>query len=434
MQMRFELEPLEAVLATEELDLRPFRAADHARENQALRELMAIYGEHPEDIRSRLVELVMERCGGDGAGLSVLVTEPDGTESLRWIATSGSVAQQQGRTVPLSISPGRVVIEQGTTQLMIQPARSFQVMENPVLAVQEEMITPFVQDGRVLGTLWVVTHDADRKFDTEDQRMLESLALFAAMAWQRHISYEAARQSVETLNSELEVQVARRTEDLVSKNQELEGFTYSVSHDLRAPLRAMVANSVLLQEEEGPRISEEGRARLERLGRAARRMAVLLDDLLGYARLGKREVQREKVDLSALAAEVVREIDPLHGEVVPLFEIELGMTAECDPRLVGMALQNLFENACKYRSVDRPFSVQFGCAEGVYYVRDNGMGFDMEYVAKLFKPFERLHREEYSGTGIGLANVKRVVERHGGLVWAEGAPGVGATFYFTLGA
>lgn len=433
MQMRFELEPLEAVLATEELDRRPFRAADHSRENEALRELMAIYGEHPEDIRSRLVELVMARCGGDGAGLSVLVTEPDGTECLRWIATVGSYAPQQGRTVPRSMSPGDVVVTSRTTQLLVQPARSFQVMENPVVAVQEEMITPFVQDGKVMGTLWVVTHDPERHFDAEDRRMLESLAVFAAMAWQRHISYEAARRTVETLNTELEAQVTRRTEDLVSKNQELEGFTYSVSHDLRAPLRAMVANSVLLQEDEGPRVSEEGRERLERLGRAARRMAVLLDDLLGYARLGKREVQRETVDLSQLAAEVVREIDPLLGDVASSITVEPGMVAQCDPRLVGMALQNLFENACKYRSNDRPFQVEFGCSEGVYFVRDNGMGFDMDYVGKLFQPFERLHREEYSGTGIGLANVRRVVERHGGCVWAEGAPGVGATFFFTLG-
>ncbi|RYG23597.1 hypothetical protein EON82_13550 [bacterium] len=433
MQTRFELEPLAAVMATEELHRRPSRAADHAAENSALRELMAIYGEHPEEIRTRLVELVMDRCGGDGAGLSVLVTEPDGTESLRWIATSGTVAEQQGRTVPRTVSPGDVVVRSGATQLLIQPARSFQVMENPERTVQEEMITPFVQDGVVQGTLWVVTHDPERHFDAEDRRMLESLAVFAAMAWQRHLSYEAQRKSMAAVNAELETRVARRTEDLVAKNQELEGFTYAVSHDLRAPLRAIVANAMLVQEEEGPRISPEGQDRLERLNRAARRMAVLVDDLLGFARLGKREVRRETVDLSELAREVLRELDPSLVELAGCFEVQAGLVAECDPRLVGMALQNLFENACKYRSSERPFKVEFGCAEGVYFVRDNGLGFDMEYVAKLFQPFERLHREEYSGTGIGLANVKRVVERHGGCVWAEGVAGQGATFYFTLG-
>jgi len=429
--------PLEAVLATHELDLRPSREPDHAGENSALRELMAIYGERPEAIRQRLVEVVCQRCGGDGAGLSVIEIGADGVEMLRWLATAGTFAIAQGTTVARSVSPGNTVISQQATQLMVQPARHFPIMEDPARTVYEEMIAPFWQDGKVVGTLWVLTHDEHRHFDSEDRRMLESLTLFAAMAWQRHLSEAAAREAVERTNAELEVQVARRTEDLVSKNHELEGFTYSVSHDMRAPLRAIVSNATLVLEDEGPRVSEEGQQRLGRLKGAAKRMAQLLDDLLRYARLGTREVRLERVDLSALAEGVVQEIDPSLGECCGQVEIQPGMEAFCDPRLIGMAIQNLFENACKYREPGRLAELHFGTTEKngerVFFVRDNGIGFDMAFVEKLFQPFERLHREEYSGTGIGLANVKRVIERHGGRVWAEGSPGHGATFYFTLG-
>ncbi len=429
--------PLEAVLATHELELRPFREPDYAGENVALRELMAIYGERPEAIRQRLVEIVADRCGGDGAGLSVLETGADGVENLRWLATAGTFAIAQGTTVARSVSPGNTVISEQATQLFAQPGRLFPIMEDPIRTVYEEMIAPFWQDGKVVGTLWVLTHDEHRHFDSEDRRMLESLTLFASMAWQRHLSEAAAREAVERTNAELEIQVARRTEDLVSKNQELEGFTYSVSHDMRAPLRAIVSNATLVLQDEGPRVSFEGQERLERLKGAAKRMAQLLDDLLRYARLGTREVRLERVDLSALARNVASEVDLVQMDCCSAVEIDSGMEALCDPRLIGMAIQNLLENACKYSKPGGCAQIQFGSTERdgerVFFVKDDGIGFDMAFVGKLFQPFERLHREEYSGTGIGLANVKRAVERHGGRVWAEGSPGNGATFYFTLG-
>lgn len=429
--------PLEAVLATQELDLRAKREPDYVGENEALRELMAIYGEHPEAIRMRLVEIAMRLCRADGAGLSVLETGTDGVESLHWLATVGTVAGSQGTTVPRAVSPGNIVISERATQLLIRPALAFPIMEDPVKTVYEEMITPFYREGNVAGTLWVLTHDENRHFDAEDRRLLESLALFAAMAWQRHLSETAALGVVEKANADLETQVRRRTEELVSKNQELEGFTYSVSHDMRAPLRAMVSNAMLVLQDEGPNVSEEGRRRLDRLAGAARKMAQLLDDLLKYARLGTREVRLEPVDLSALALEVAKEIDPALGDCSQIIQVQPDLHAQCDSKLIGMALQNLLENACKYRKSDGEATIRFGAeeldGEQVYFVKDNGIGFDMTYVAKLFQPFERLHREEYAGTGIGLANVKRAIERHGGRVWAEGSPGAGAQFFFTLG-
>ncbi len=243
-------------------------------------------------------------------------------------------------------------------------------------------------------------------------------------------------QRTQELKEELEQRVERRTADLVTKNQELEGFTYSISHDMRAPLRGMIAQARLVVEEDGPFVSDLGRQRLQRLESSALRMARLVDDLLQYARLGRRELHRTSLNLNDLARETARavQMDYPDCELV-LGEME-NMVAEGDSQLIGMALFNLFDNACKYSRGEGKSLVDFGwneSAEGrIFFVRDDGIGFDMRYVGKLFQPFERLHREEYAGTGIGLANVRRAIERHGGRVWAEGEPGKGATFYFTL--
>ncbi|RYG16701.1 hypothetical protein EON82_24695, partial [bacterium] len=233
--------------------------------------------------------------------------------------------------------------------------------------------------------------------------------------------------------------IEERTKVLVAKNQELEGFTYSVSHDMRSPLRAMVSNAAIVVEEEGERLSAEGRAKLSRLSDAATKMAQLVDDLLQFARVGVREMRKSPTDIPELARTVAGQIDPAHGTIDLKITVPQGTSADVDARLVGMALYNLFDNAAKYRAGTEPAKVELGWenrfGERVFFVRDQGIGFDMKYVHKLFIPFERLHRDaEYRGTGIGLANVKRAVERHGGLLWAESeGPGKGATFYFTLG-
>ena len=239
------------------------------------------------------------------------------------------------------------------------------------------------------------------------------------------------------LTSELEEKVRERTQALVAKNQELEGFTYSVSHDMRTPLRAMVSNAAIVVEEEGDRLSEEGRAGLERLSDAAVKMARLVDDLLQYARIGVRELRKAPTDLRALAEQVGRELSAEYGPVELTVDLPTDTVVEVDARILGMALHNLFDNASKYREAGTAARIAFGVesrfGERVFVVRDRGIGFDMAYVHKIFVPFERLHRDaDYPGTGIGLANVKRAVERHGGLVWAEGVPGAGATFFFTL--
>lgn len=262
-------------------------------------------------------------------------------------------------------------------------------------------------------------------------------ALEAALRDRRR-QYEI-RDAMETLrltNLELERRIEARTADLLTKISELERFCYSVSHDMRTPLRAIIGNASIVMLDEGDRLSEEGRRRLTRMSEASVKMARLIDDLLKYARLGIEEPRREVCDVTEIAQRVLEEAITHGAGAAVTVQVANGLTADADPRLLGLVLQNLIDNAFKYRATAGPVSIEIGqTSEGAFFVRDNGIGFNMAYAHKLFEPFERLHRDaEYPGTGIGLANVTRIVERHGGRVWAESAgEGEGATFFFTLG-
>ncbi|WP_084179187.1 sensor histidine kinase [Fimbriimonas ginsengisoli] len=239
------------------------------------------------------------------------------------------------------------------------------------------------------------------------------------------------------LVGELEIRVDERTAALVATNLELQGFTYSVSHDMRTPLRAIVGNANMVFEDEGSNLSENGRRQLQSLATAAVKMAQLVDDLLQFARLGGSALVIERINLSQLIEKVSRDVQPLHSECELELTVAPDLWVDGDARFLGMALQNLLDNACKYRKAGMPARVEVGKEEcggkPVFFIRDEGIGFDMQYVPKLFVPFERLHRDsDYPGTGIGLANVKRAIERHGGIIWAEGELGVGSKFSFTL--
>jgi signal transduction histidine kinase len=239
------------------------------------------------------------------------------------------------------------------------------------------------------------------------------------------------------LNAELERRVARRTAELEAANEELEAFSYSVAHDLRAPLRAIEGFSRILLDKYPARLDDTGKDYLRRVGAAAKRLEQLIGDLLNLSRLTRSEMRHMTVDLSALAEEVAAELRQREPQRPVEFVIARGVVAGGDTRLLRFALDNLLGNAWKYTSACGEARIEFGAApingQTTYFVRDNGAGFDMAYVEKLFRPFQRLHSErEFPGTGIGLASVKRVVGRHGGRVWAEGAVGRGATFYFTL--
>jgi signal transduction histidine kinase len=248
----------------------------------------------------------------------------------------------------------------------------------------------------------------------------------------------SARELLARVRTHVDLARARRawTEELERTNRELDAFSYSVSHDLRAPLRAIDGFSKMLEEDSGDRLSELGRHHLARVRGAVGRMSELIEDLLGLARLSRMELVREQVDVTALARRVASELAARPQSKAIDIRIEEGLTAHADRRLVTVALENLIGNAWKFTSKRDAPRIEVGRSSDpkpVFFVRDNGAGFDMAYAQRLFTPFQRLHTEaEFEGTGIGLATVQKIVNRHGGRIRAESEPGKGATFYFTL--
>jgi len=238
-------------------------------------------------------------------------------------------------------------------------------------------------------------------------------------------------------NEELENRVLERTTQLEAANKELEAFSYSVSHDLRAPLRSIDGFSQALFEDQGDKLDEQGRSDLQRVRAATQRMARLIDDLLNLSRVSRSEMRRESVDLSALVKNIAAELQAGEPDRQVALAVADGLRSQGDPRLLRVLLENLLRNAWKFTGKHATAKIEFGTMHNngrpIYYVRDDGAGFDMAYAGKLFGAFQRLHAmTEFHGTGIGLATVQRIVHRHGGRVWAEGKVDHGATFYFTL--
>jgi PAS domain S-box-containing protein len=257
-------------------------------------------------------------------------------------------------------------------------------------------------------------------------------------------AHKAAQEEIKRLNQELEQRVTRRTAQLEAVNRELEAFSYSVSHDLRAPLRHVDGFAGLLSKHAGATLDEKGRRYLTTISGAARQMGRLIDDLLSFSRMGRLQIKTVSVDQDALVAAVIR--DTRADETAPRIEWVVSHLppVQADPAMLRQVWFNLIDNAVKYSGKNAAPRIEIGTVrtpdvalavqtEQTFFVRDNGVGFDMNYVEKLFGVFQRLHGPaEFEGTGIGLANVRRIVNRHGGRVWAEGRVGEGATFYFSL--
>jgi light-regulated signal transduction histidine kinase (bacteriophytochrome) len=246
-----------------------------------------------------------------------------------------------------------------------------------------------------------------------------------------------ANRALQSLNADLEQRVRERTRQLEAANKELGSFAYSVSHDLRAPVRAIGGYSQAILEDYAPLLDDAGRLALGRLQANAIRMGQMIDGMLHLARVSREQLSRRPVDLSALAKEIVAELREQQPDRDLDIRIADRLVTDADPDLMRIALTNLLSNAVKFTGSQPAPKIDFASEtrgeEIVYYVRDNGAGFDMAYADNIFRPFERLHsQDEFAGTGIGLATVHRAVLRHGGRIWAEASIGCGATFFFAL--
>ncbi|MCB9136032.1 MAG: GHKL domain-containing protein [Anaerolineales bacterium] len=302
---------------------------------------------------------------------------------------------------------------------------------------------------RTIGVLSVQAREANAYTDAQI-RMLETLATQVAITVDKSRLFDQLQQELlerkraeaeaRLLNTELEERVRVRTAQLEGANKELESFSYSVSHDLRAPLRGIDGFSFILEQEYASRLDETGQRYLYRIRESVQRMNQLINDLLTFSRLGRQELHKRPIVLLPLVQDVLSDLQPeFSGRQVDITLANDFPICEADPNLLRQVFANILGNALKYsrKRDETRIEVNWKNTDGevVYYIRDNGVGFDMQYADKLFSVFYRLHRvEEFEGSGVGLATVHRIITRHGGRIWVEAEVDKGATFYFTLTA
>jgi PAS domain S-box-containing protein len=362
------------------------------------------------------------------------------------------------RVMPLKDSAGRVVRWFGTNTDISALKRA----EEALAKAYDELELRIQERTRELKDAEISLREMNESLEQRvAERTAELKAANTLLQDARHAALNlmedaiAARKQAEVANTELLQEVterkkaeadvlklsedmAERNIDLESVNKELEAFVYSVSHDLRAPLRHISSFAKFLTQDYTDRLDDQGRDYLMRIERGSEKMSRLIEDLMYLSQISRREISRSNVDMSKLASSIVADLREADPAKIVEFHIAEGITAYADQRLIEVALSNLLENAWKFTLHIDNASIEFGGKEQegktVYYVRDNGAGFNPEFIEKMFLPFQRMHSEkEFEGTGIGLAIVERVIRRHGGVVWAEGELGKGATMYFTLG-
>lgn len=292
-------------------------------------------------------------------------------------------------------------------------------------------VTPRTDDE--VGVLVVAFNEMLNQIQQREAELQE-----ANIALQAEIrEHRVARDEVAALNQSLERRVAERTAELETLNKELESFSYSVSHDLRAPLRSIDGFTAILQKNLADQLDEQGKGYMTRVRAATQRMGHLIDDLLSLSRTARSGMVRREIDLSHLAESILHDLQEGAPERIVKTTVASGMVVHADTELMRAVLENLLGNAWKFTAKKADARIDVGvkqeAGDTVYFVQDNGAGFDMKYVEKLFGAFQRLHATtDFEGTGVGLANVQRIIHRHGGKVWCEGEVDRGATFYFTI--
>jgi len=409
----------------------------HARRLNILREIdQAVAAERPpEVIAGAAIQPLREVLGVARAVVNIFDLAAGEAE---WLAAAGRRRTHVGSGVRFSqqLLGDVEALKRGEPQLIDTHALPPGPEVDALLAsgVHRYMAMPMIAGGELIGAI---------SFGGESGSFsAEQLSIAREVATQLAISVSQARlyNRVKRHAEELELRVAERTAELQAANKELDAFSYSVSHDLRAPLRAVDGYARMLEEDYASRLDAEGNRLLGVVRASSQQMGRLIDDLLAFSRLGRGELRTRALRLNDLVREVIDESRQDHdGRTIDFLVGDLG-SAEADPALLKQALSNLVSNAIKFTRGKERAVIEIGTENkgdestaDTYYVKDNGAGFDMKYYGKLFGVFQRLHSHaEYPGTGVGLAIVQRVIHRHGGRVWADSTPGAGTAFYFTL--
>lgn len=391
------------------------------------------------DLNGELLERLLRLLRADAV---LLLTERDGTMALE--ASAGEGPPPPGTLIPITHSG-----------LLSRALREERILAAPDTAIDPSLLEGFPQHfGSVLiaplpsspsvSGLIVAGRERTLPFESDDEEILSVAAGRVGIALDRANVYEAERRArreaeagaeqVRRLNAELEERVSQRTYELEESNRELEAFSYSVSHDLRAPLRTIDGFSMVLAEDYGDSLDGNANDYLRRIRDGVQRMGSLIDSLLHLSRITRAELLEETVDLSAIARAVAGELTMQNLNRSIVFNIQVGLECKGDSRLLRAALENLIGNAVKFTARRAQAHIEFGRSGNAYFIRDDGVGFDARYTHKLFNAFNRLHGDkDFRGSGIGLATVARIIRRHQGRVWAESVEGQGATFWFQLG-
>lgn len=436
-------------------------------ENEALVTLASQIALEPENIWHRLASVAMRLCQAGSAGISLLDPTSKNPQMFRWVALAGAYEPYIGGTSPRDFSPCGTCLDRGTPQLYRYPSSYFTFLNAVQPPIVEGLVVPIYDAGHPLGLIWIVSHTDERGFTTEDVRIMTSLAHFSAAAWrissvasdnarlyciaQDEIAERKRREAeIRKLNTELKQHVQARTVELQAANQvlasqaeelartnlELERFVYIASHDLQEPLRTLSSFSALLAKRYAGKLGADADQFIQYIVNGATQMESLIRNLLAYCRSGKREKTLERVDCNSILGAI------LYGMNLAIQKIDAHVTYDVlpvllsDPIQLGQLFENLIGNAIKFHGAARlrvHISAERQDNAWTFSIRDNGIGIEAEYLERIFGFFKRLHSsEEYPGNGVGLAICRKIVEGHGGRIWAESTVGKGSTFYFTL--